>query len=332
MPTKSNQPRVVKRVPIYTKNSASSVVHTSRRAAKAASFAAMDIARKRRGLLRQFHIVRRRPPVITEVQYNQLPKKNVLVLAPHPEEPHEKCFATIKGFMIAGGNVQIHTLTTGWHGVELSPEKLDALKKTNLPHAAQRFAQVKTRLREIRNADKQFGAGVKNEIHNMDFYNTNEVSKRDVALMKKIVNSGKWDVVIMPDPLDIQPTHAAVYDLAIGFLRRKVRFSRHPIELWGFETTYHRHPLTELNQIVYYTGEVQKEKMAAVSAHKSQEDRRGAVILGRMAEAERSSAIAEEVKGFGVHVDFTQAQRLEAFSKTTLKPYGPFVFGTKKRK
>jgi hypothetical protein len=149
---------------VYVKNPFPTFVDKSRRAAKAATFAAMDVAKKRRGLLRQFHLVRRRQPVISEVQYNQLPKRNVLVLAPHPEEPHEKCFATIKGFLLAGGNVKIHTLTTGWHGVELSPEKLARIKETQLPHAVQRFAQVKTRLREIREADKQFGHGVKNEV------------------------------------------------------------------------------------------------------------------------------------------------------------------------
>jgi LmbE family N-acetylglucosaminyl deacetylase len=305
-------------------------INRSRRADSSREFHKQKRLLERKGFLSKYAIVRRTLPRIAEVSANRLPKRNVLVLAPHPEEPVEKCFATINGFLGSGSKVSVHVLTTGAHGVELKPEHSDRIRRTTVNSVEmERFAKTKIRLRELRAADKLLG--VKSKVHSMEFYDSHSVSKRDFALMKKIIESGKWDVVIMPDRLDLQPTHAAVYDLALKYLKKQAVRQRRPIELWGFETTYHRHPLSELNQIVYYSGEVQDVKMKAVKAHASQDSRRGAYIMGRMAEAERSSAIVEERNGFGTHVDFEKAQRLEAFSVNEIKPFGPFAILSKRK-
>jgi hypothetical protein len=71
--------------------------------------------------------------------------------------------------------------------------------------------------------------------------------------------------------------------------------------------------------------------MNAVKAHESQESRRDASTVGRFAEAERSSALAEERQGFGSRVNFATAQRLEAFSVNEIKPFGPFSFLGKRK-
>lgn len=293
-------------------------------------FAEEKMAASRRGFFSQFALVRRRLPKINVISADKLPRKNVLVLAPHPEEPVEKCFATIQGFKKAGGNVAVHVLTPGWRGVELTQAQQDIIKKSKNPIQTEHFIRSRIRLKELKEADKILG--VNSEVHSMDYYNNSRISRGDLAEMKQIIDSGKWDIVIMPDVLDIQPTHAVSYDVAMKYLKNKVRRTQRPIELWGFETTYHQHPLSELNQIVKYSGSTQKQKMDAVAKHDSQEKRRDLVTIDRMAEAERSSAIAEELGGFGSHVEFAQAQRIEAFSKTTLKPFGPFVFRTKERK
>jgi LmbE family N-acetylglucosaminyl deacetylase len=309
----------------------SGVPEKARRARSSEEFhKQIDLLRRRRGLFSRFTIVRRDLPRIAEVNMNDLPRRNVLVLAPHPEEPVEKCFATIKGFLNAGSNVKVHVLTTGAHGVELPPEKVASIQATTKdPVLMERLSKIKTRLKELRAADKLLG--VRSKVHSLPFYDSQTVTNRDYALMKEIIGSGKWDVVIMPDRLDLQPTHATIYDLAVRYLRRQAVRRQKPIELWGFETTYHRHPLSELNQIVYYSGEVQDSKMKAMKAHASQDARRGAYILGRMAEAERSSALAEEKSGFGSHVDFQNAQRLEAFSVNQIKPWGPFSTLSKRK-
>jgi LmbE family N-acetylglucosaminyl deacetylase len=309
-------------------------INRSRRVHMAEAFASRKVSWKRRGgWLSRFAIISRNLPRVSEISSEVLPKKRVLVLAPHPEEPVEKCFATIHGFLKSGSDVHVHVLTTGAHGVDLSAEHaLRIQTKTINPRRAELLAKIKIRLKELRSADKILGLGEKNKsiVHSMDFYDQYEVSRSDLNLMKNIIGDGKWDIVIMPDRLDLQPSHAAVYDMAIKYLRRAARRNKKPIELWGFETTYHRHPLSELNQTVSYSGEVQDKKMQAVKAHKSQDDRRGAYTIGRFAEAEQSSAIAEERGGFGSPVAFSKAQRVEAFSVKVLKAFGPFVRNIRK--
>lgn len=287
------------------------------------------IAGARRGLFSQFALVRRRLPKISTVNAEDLPKKNVLVLAPHPDEPVEKCFATIQGFKKAGGEVAVHVLTPGWRGVELTSDQKKIIQNSKNPGGMDYFIRSRIRLKELKEADKVLG--IDSTVHSMDYYNKSKISKEDLKEMKQIIDSGKWDIVIMPDILDIQPTHAVSYDVAMKYLKSKVRRTQKPIELWGFETTYHQHPLTELNQIVKYSAHTQEKKMDALKKHVSQNIRRDAEFVGRMAETERSSAIAEEVGGFGSHIEFGTAQRVEAFSRTTLKPIGPFVFRTKER-
>jgi|GEM_PF-4075471 len=323
-------PKRIKPAPITGASSPNRFLASSRRAASAREFASRGVSWKRRGWLSRFALVHRTIGKVSQVHYTDLPKRRVLVLAPHPEEPVEKCFATIHGFLKSGSDVKVHVLTTGAHGVELSPQTAKNIaERTRNPDRMAMLSKIETRLKELREADKLLG--VKSRVHSMDFYDSNQVSRRDVEEMRKVVGDGKWDVVIMPDRLDLQPTHAVVYDLAKRFLRRAVRRNRKPIELWGFETTYHRHPLSELSQVVSYTPEVQDVKMKAVQAHVSQDSRRGVYILGRMAEAEHSSAIAESSKGFGSHVDFKNAQRIEAFSVNVLKPAGPFVVSSKRK-
>ncbi len=302
-----------------------SFLNRSRRVHMAEDFAARKISWKRRGSwFSRFAIVNRNLPRVSQISSEVLPKKRVLVLAPHPEEPVEKCFATISGFLKSGSDVHVHVLTTGAHGVELSAEQARRIQTQTInPRYAEVIAKIKIRLRELRAADKMLGT--KSIVHSMDFYDKHEVSRRDLKLMKSIVGDGKWDIVIMPDRLDLQPTHAVVYDLAVKYLKRVARKSGKPIELWGFETTYHRHNLSELNQTVSYSGDIQEKKMQAMKVHKSQDDRRGAYTMGRFAEAEQSSALAEERSGFGSHVDFSNTQRVEAFSVNVLKPFGPFV-------
>lgn len=299
-------------------------LNRSRRVHIAESFAAAKVSwRRRGGWLSRFAIVSRTLPRVSQLSADALPKKRVLVLAPHPEEPVEKCYATIHGLLEAGGDVHVHVLTTGAHGVNLSAEQAMRIQNTTInPRRAEYIAKTKIRVRELRAADKLLGT--KSIMHSMDFYNSSEVSRKDLKLMKSIIGDGKWDIVIMPDRLDLQPTHAVVYDLAIKYLRRAARRSGKPIELWGFETTYHRHPLSELNQTISYSGEVQEKKMNAIKAHASQE-RRGAYMMGRFAEAEHSSAIAEQRDGFGSPVNISNTQRVEVFTVKVLKPVGPFV-------
>jgi LmbE family N-acetylglucosaminyl deacetylase len=295
----------------------------------AQKFAEEKMAKARRGFFSQFALVRRRLPKINVVSADNLPKRNVLVLAPHPEEPVEKCFATIQGFKNAGGNVAVHVLTPGWRGVELTRAQQDLISNSKNPEKMDHFIRTKIRLKELKQADNVLG--VNSEVHSMDYYKNSRISREDLVEMKGIIDSGKWDVVIMPDVLDIQPTHAVSYDIAMKFLKSKVRRTQKPIELWGFETSYHQHPLTELNQVVKYSAEIQDKKMKALKKHVSQNQRKDVEFVARMAETERSSAIAEEVGGFGSHVEFGKAERIEAFSRTTLKPFGPFVFRTKER-
>lgn len=300
-------------------------LNKSRRVHVAQNFVEQEISWKRRGgWLSRFALVSRSLPKVSQLHSDNLPKKRVLVLAPHPEEPVEKCFATISGFIKSGSDVSVHVLTTGAHGVELSADRMARIQTETInPKQAELNAKIKIRVRELRNADKLLGT--KSVMHSMDFYDKRKVSRRDLKLMKQIVGDGKWDIVIMPDRLDMQPTHAVVYDLAVKYLKRAARRTRKPIELWGFETTYHRHILPRLNQTISYTGEVQQKKMDAMKAHNSQVERRGAYIVGRMAETEHSSAIAEERRGFGSHVDFANAQRIEAFHVGVIKPIGPFT-------
>lgn len=293
-------------------------------------FAEEKIMSRRRGLFSQFALVRRRLPKISVISADKLPKKNVLVLAPHPEEPIEKCFATIDGFKKAGGTVAVHVLTPGWRGVELTQAQKAIISKSKNPLQTEHFIRTRIRLKELKEADKVLG--IDSQVHSMDYYKNSKVSRGDLAEMKQIIESGNWDIVIMPDVLDIQPTHAVSYDVAMKYLKNKVRMSRKPIQLWGFETTYHQHPLSELGQVVKYSAATQKQKMDALKKHASQNNRKDVESVARMAETERSSAILEEVEGFGSHVDFSLAPRIEAFSKNTLKPFGPFVFRTKERK
>lgn len=290
-----------------------------------------EISRKRRGFFSQYHFVRRRLPKLELTRYDALPKKRVLVLSPHPEEHVEKCYATIKGFLKSGSHVGVHVVTPGWHGVKPSSEQLKAVRKKPVGERGRALAAaaIKTRRAETREADKSLG--VRSVFHNFDFYSTGVVSRADLSRMREIISKEKPEVVIMPSPMDLQPAHAAVYDLALKYLKRAARSSGKRIEVWGFETPYNQHSLAELNQVVSYTESLQTEKMNAMAKHVSQESRRKAVLTDRMAEATRAMAVKEELMGFGSKVSPMTTEHMELFSKSVLVPFGPLVFSKMKR-
>lgn len=206
---------------------------------------------------------------------NEIKVKNVLVLAPHPDDDSFGCGGTIKKMATTGANITVAYFCDGSGGVKEN----DQNKKNS--------ELISIRKEETRKTAEILG--IKEQV--FFGYQDGELSKGKAVLkaLADLIKRVKPDIIFVPSFIDNHPDHKAVNDILVNFIEK----NESVFEIWAYEVWT---PLYA-NRIVMINDE-KEAKEQSMLAHQSQLEARGytKAVLGLnqyRAEINNRSGLAE---------------------------------------
>lgn len=191
----------------------------------------------------------------------EINQKNILVLAPHPDDDVFGCGGTLKKIADSGGSITVAYFCDGSAGV---------------PATNSKFETRNSKLIEIRKEEAKKSAeilGIKEQI--FFGYPDGKLAAGSASLkaLNDLIHTVKPDIIFVPSFLDNHPDHRVVNEILINILSQE-KFTG---EIWAYEVWSPLFP----NRIVNITNNIDAKKQA-MAAHASQLNSRGydKAILG----------------------------------------------------
>lgn len=226
--------------------------------------------------------------------------KKIIVVSPHPDDSSISAGGTLS--LLSEKNMIFNLIMTAGH-------------RSNIPHKTS-IQKAKIRLSEAAAESRVLKLGLITP--KLYFYDKNELAKEDFKILNLILNKIKPDIVFLPAPNDLHPTHRLSFLTFFESLKLYFTCNSKPIELLFYETPWNIFNIGDYNLAVPLNKKQLNLKLSAIQKHRSQISRtRYDTIAKNLAEI-RGELLSEISGSFGKNQK-SKFKYAELFSKLTIK-------------